>query len=179
MKRAVKPLQAIRVIKRIQPSQNFCKHIEDKAIMKPGKDQAYLKPKSGCFMCHMKKRCPVTTEHLFSKNQNRQSVTTGAAGTAAAAARCPKIHIGIQGEPHACEINLYAFSLLHKLFVHNKFMSFHIKGIIRVFRLIQSHGKGRSPSAAGIEKNPDRGGFLPLKIVINLRFGRICQFNHL
>lgn len=115
----------------------------------------------------------------FLKNQYWQSVSAGATGTAAATARCSQVHIGIQVKTHTCKIYLNTFSLFHEIFVHNKSVSIHIIGIIRVFRLIQSHGKRWSPSAAGIEKDPDRSRFLSLEILINLRFGRICQFNHL
>ena len=105
-------------------------------------------------------------------------VAAGAAGAATAAAGLAQVEIGIQVETHSGEVDFYPFCLFHEIFVHNKFVAFDIVGIVGIFRLIQSHGKGGAASAAGIEKNSDRGGFFPLEIVIDLRFGRISQLNH-
>ena len=105
-------------------------------------------------------------------------VAAGTAGTAAAASGRTEFDIGIQVESHAGEIDFYFFSLNHEFFVNDKLKAFYVKLVISVFRLIQSHCKRWAPSAAGIEKNSDRGGFTPLEVIIDLRFCRICQLNH-
>lgn len=79
---------------------------------------------------------------------------------------------------HPGKVDFNNFGFFHKLFVNNKFKPFNIKGIICIFWLVQSHSKRWAASATGIEKNSYGSRFFPLKIVIDLRFGRICQVNH-
>ena len=82
-------------------------------------------------------------------------------------------------EPHPGKIDFNGAGLRHKLFVYDKFKTLYFEVIIAFFRLIQSHGKGRTASAAGVQKNPNGSRLFPLKIVIDLRFRSISQLNHL
>ena len=113
--------------------------------------------------------------------QDKQSVyllAAGSAGTATGAAALPQIDIGIQVETHTGKVDFNGAGLFHELFVHAEFQTLDFKVVITVFRLIQSHCKGRAASAAGVQKDPNGGGFFPLEIVIDLRFRSISQLNH-
>ncbi len=116
----------------------------------------------------------------FSLKKSNLLITTGTAGPAASTSRgLFHYNIGIKTKSHSRKINFNVFSFLHKLFVYTKFQAVNIKCVIRIFWLVQSHGKRRATSAAGIKKNPYGGWFLALKIIFYLRFCRISNYNHL
>jgi hypothetical protein len=126
-----------------------------------------------------KGKLPLLTKRPLPFYENRfDLVSAGAGRTATGASTLSQIDIGVEMETHPGEINFDIFGFFHKLFINNKFMSFNIKCIVCIFGLIQSHGKRRAASAAGVEKNPDGSGFSSLEIIIDLRFCRIRQFNH-
>jgi len=76
------------------------------------------------------------------------------------------------------EIDLYGFCAFQKIFIDDILVAVHIKLLIRVIGLIQSHGQAGTASAAFVQEDPNGPDFLVLEICRNLFGGRMCYFEH-
>lgn len=63
------------------------------------------------------------------------------------------------------EINLDWLNFFHKFFIYDIAEAVNLIDVVCVFRLIQSHGQGRTGSPALIEENSNGARFFPSKIV--------------
>ena len=78
------------------------------------------------------------------------------AGGAAASALVFKNKTTGQFKPVITEIDFDGLGFFKKTFVNNVCKTINIQHIIRIFRLIQSHGQRRAASTTLIQENPDR-----------------------
>jgi hypothetical protein len=99
-------------------------------------------------------------------------------GTARASPAVAQLKTAVQFEPVHMEIDLYRFGAIEEIFVDYKLETIHIELLIRIIRLIQSHGQAGTASAAFIKEDPNGTDFLAFKIGRNLFTGRRCNFEH-
>ena len=95
---------------------------------------------------------------------------TGAAGT--------EIDTAVELEAHGRKIDFNRLGFLQKFRIDKVLKAIDLKDAVGVLRLIQSHGQGRTASAAGVEKNSDRGNLFVFKVRGNLFGRRRGYFNH-
>jgi hypothetical protein len=97
---------------------------------------------------------------------------------AARAAAGVQLKTAVQLESIHVKIDFYRFGTVEKIFIDNKLETVHIKLLIRVIGLVQSHGQAGAASATFIKENPDGTDFLALEISRDLLTGRRCNFEH-
>jgi len=102
-----------------------------------------------------------------------------AGACSAALAASTQYDAGRDTESHFLKIHLDWCRFFQKILINNILISIHIINIIRIFRLIQSHGKGRAASSAFIQKDPNRRHCFILEIVSDLFCRHFSNFNHL
>ena len=76
------------------------------------------------------------------------------------------------------EINLDWLCFFKKFRVDDELKTVDVKRLIRIGKLIQSHGQARAPSAAFVEKDPDRFDIFSFEIFGNLLNCRLCDLKH-
>jgi hypothetical protein len=76
------------------------------------------------------------------------------------------------------EINLNGLSALKEILIDDILIAVHIKFLVGIVGLIQSHGQAGSASAAFVQEDPNRTDLLILEICRNLFSGRRCYFEH-
>ena len=97
-----------------------------------------------------------------------------AAGASAAA----ELQTAIQFEPIHMKIDLNGFGALQEIFIDDILIAVHIKFLIRVVGLIQSHGQAGTASAAFVQEDPNGTDLFVLEICRNLFCGCRCYFEH-
>ena len=97
---------------------------------------------------------------------------------AASASAAAELYTAIQLESIHMEIDLDGLSALKEIFIDDILIAVHIKLLVRVVRLIQSHGQAGAASAAFVQEDPNRTNLLVLEICRNLFSGRRCYFEH-
>ena len=97
---------------------------------------------------------------------------------AAAAATPTELQVAIEFEPIHVEVHFDGLGALKKIPVDDILIAVNFKLLIRLVRLIQSHGQAGTASAAFIEKNSN-GAYIPtFEIRRDLFTGRRCYFEH-
>ena len=76
------------------------------------------------------------------------------------------------------EIDLDWLGFFEKLRVDDELKTVDVKRLVRIGKLIQSHGQAGAPSAAFVEKNPDRFDIFSFEIFGNLLNCRLCDLKH-
>lgn len=76
------------------------------------------------------------------------------------------------------EIDLDRLGFFKKVRIDDEFKTVDVKRLVRIGKLIQSHGQARAPSAAFVEKNPDRFDVFSFEILGNLLDCRLCDLKH-
>jgi len=76
------------------------------------------------------------------------------------------------------EINLNGLSFFQKFCIYDEFKTIDVKRLVRIGKLIQSHGQAGAPSAAFVEENPDRFDIFSFEIFGNLLNCRLCDLKH-
>jgi hypothetical protein len=76
------------------------------------------------------------------------------------------------------EINLNRLGFFKKFRVDDEFKTVDVKRLVRIGKLIQSHGQAGAPSAAFVEENPDRFDIFSFEIFGNLLNCRLCDLKH-
>jgi hypothetical protein len=96
----------------------------------------------------------------------------------ATASATSELHVAIQLEPVHVEIDLNGVHPIQEILIDDILIAVHIELLIRIVRLIQSHGQAGAASATFVEKNTNRPHFLILEICRYLFSGRRCYFEH-
>lgn len=81
-------------------------------------------------------------------------------------------------EAVSVKIHFHGLNLVQKFLVYDIFESVDFKYIVRVLRLVQSHGEARAASSALVQKNSNRGYVLILEIFGDLCRRRFRDFKH-
>ena len=76
------------------------------------------------------------------------------------------------------EIDLDWLGFFEKLRIDDELKTVDVKRLVRIGKLIQSHGQAGAPSAAFVEKNPDRFDIFSFEIFGNLLNCRLCDLKH-
>ena len=76
------------------------------------------------------------------------------------------------------EINLDGLGFFQKFLIDDKLKTVNVKRLIRVDKLIQSHGQAGAASAALVEEDSDRFDFFSLEVFGNLRNCRLRDLEH-
>jgi hypothetical protein len=103
----------------------------------------------------------------FSEDRSA-TARAGLRGPAARATAGIELHGTIEFEPIGLKIDLNGLGTGEKVFVDDVFVTIYVKLLIRIVRLIQSHGQAWTASPAFIEKDPDGTNFLAFEIGRNL-----------
>jgi len=105
---------------------------------------------------------------------------SGAAGTlgAAAGATGAEVDAAVQFEAVLLKIHLDRLGFFQKVRVDDEFITVDVKLLVRIGKLIQSHGQAGAPSAAFVEENPDGFDIFTLEIFGNLLNCRLCDLKH-
>jgi hypothetical protein len=98
--------------------------------------------------------------------------------TAATAAAGAEIDAGVDSEAIAHEIDADGFGFLVKILIDDELETVHVEYIIGVARLVQSHGQGRPPSSAFVQKDANGLNFLVFKVFRDLVMSRRGNFYH-
>ena len=97
---------------------------------------------------------------------------------AASASSSTELQTAIQFEPIHMEIDFNGFCAFQEILIDDILIAVHIKLLIRVIGLIQSHGQAGAASAAFVQEDSNRTNLLILEICRNLFSGRRCYFEH-
>jgi hypothetical protein len=76
------------------------------------------------------------------------------------------------------KINLDGLNALKEILIDDILIAVHIKFLVRVVRLIQSHGQAGAASTAFVQEDSNWTNLLILEICRNLFSGRRCYFEH-
>ena len=103
---------------------------------------------------------------------------SGSAAATACRSAGTELDIGINLKPVPQEIDLYGLRFFIEILFHDKLESIHIKHAVVFFRLIQSHGQRRPPSAICIQKNTNRRDLFAFEVFLNLFRRFLSYLNH-
>jgi len=106
-----------------------------------------------------------------------RSGAAGAFGTATGATGA-EVYPAVQFETVLMEIDLDGLGFFKKFRVDDELKTVDVKRLVRVGKLIQSHGQSWASSAAFVEENPDRFDILSFEILGNLLNCRLCDLKH-
>jgi hypothetical protein len=136
-------------------------------------DRAYREPIAGW----QKTKKATFNRSPFGVNELGQSGATGALGAATGAAST-EIDAAVQLEAVLVEIDLDRLRFFQKFRIHDELKTVDIKRLVRIGKLIQSHGQSRAASPAFIEENTDRFDIFSFEIFGDLLDCRLCNFKH-
>jgi hypothetical protein len=106
---------------------------------------------------------------------------TARAGFGSAATRTTagvEFDAAIELETVHVKIHLNGLGAVQELFIDDIFKTVHIKLLVQIVGLIQSHGQAWTASAAFVQKNPDGTNIFAFKVGRNLFRRRWGNFEH-